>query len=136
MSSQKDRIYTLLSGLIALGYGWITINSIIGLESKRIVCPIKLITGIPCPSCGSTRSVLNLFEGDFLSAIHTNPLGLLIFIFLLVCPIWLLCDFILKKETLWIYYQKMETILRNKKIAIPLVLLVLINWVWNISKEL
>ena len=136
MSSPKDRIYFLLSGLIVLGYTWIIINSIVEQGSKQIVCPIKLTTGIPCPSCGSTRSVLMLFEGNLLSALQTNPFGLVIFIVLLVAPFWLLYDYIFKKGTLWTFYNKVESILKNKKVAFPLILLVLINWIWNISKAL
>ena len=136
MSSSKDRIYFLLSGLIVTGYTWIIVNSIIGQGTKQVVCPIKLATGIPCPSCGSTRSVLKIFEGDIISALQTNPLGFVIFTVLLVGPFWLLYDFILKKDTLWIFYNKVETILKDKKVAVLLILLVLINWIWNISKEL
>jgi hypothetical protein len=136
MPSSKDRIYILLSGLIVVGYSWIIVNSIIGQEAKRIVCPIKMSTGIPCPSCGSTRSVLMLIEGDLHLALYTNPFGLLIFAVLLIGPFWILYDYLLKKDTLWIFYYKVETILKNKKIALPLILLVIINWIWNISKEL
>ena len=136
MSSSKDRIYFLLSGLIVVGYTWIIVNSIFLQGAKQIVCPIKMSTGIPCPSCGSTRSVLLLIEGDLLSALHSNPFGLLIFTVLLIGPFCILYDYFLKKDTLWICYNKVERILKNKKIALPLILLVIINWIRNIIKEL
>ena len=136
MSSPKDRTYLLLSSLIVLGYSWIIINLILGQGAKQIICPIKLTTGIPCPSCGSTRSVLNLLDGDLIAALQTNPLGLVIFSVLLVGPFWLMYDYFLKKDSLWICYNKVESVLKNKKISLPLIMLVLINWIWNISKEL
>lgn len=37
-------------------------------------CVIKNITGIPCPSCGMTRSYLHVLEGDFSSAFYDHPL--------------------------------------------------------------
>jgi hypothetical protein len=37
----------------------------------------KGLTGIPCPTCGSTRSVVHLSHGDFLSAFVMNPLATL-----------------------------------------------------------
>lgn len=37
-------------------------------------CVFKRLTTIPCPSCGSTRSVVHLSHGDFLSAFVMNPL--------------------------------------------------------------
>ena len=37
-------------------------------------CVFKGLTGIPCPTCGSTRSVVHLAHGDILSALAMNPL--------------------------------------------------------------
>lgn len=37
-------------------------------------CVFKVITGYPCPTCGSTRIVSSLIELDILSAFHWNPL--------------------------------------------------------------
>jgi hypothetical protein len=33
------------------------------------------LTGLPCPFCGTTRSVGNLLLGDFQGALSMNPLG-------------------------------------------------------------
>ena len=38
-------------------------------------CPFRRLTGIHCPGCGGTRSILALIRGDFLEAIHDNPAG-------------------------------------------------------------
>lgn len=37
-------------------------------------CVIKNVTGIPCPSCGMTRSYLHVLEGDFSAAFYDHPL--------------------------------------------------------------
>jgi len=37
-------------------------------------CPFNELTGIPCPTCGATRSVIHLAQGDLLSSIAVNPL--------------------------------------------------------------
>ena len=37
-------------------------------------CVFKGLTGIPCPTCGSTRSVVYLSHGKVLSAFAMNPL--------------------------------------------------------------
>ena len=37
-------------------------------------CVFKVITGYPCPTCGSTRIVSSLIELDILSAFRWNPL--------------------------------------------------------------
>jgi len=37
-------------------------------------CVFKGLTGLPCPACGSTRSVVHIAHGDILSALAMNPL--------------------------------------------------------------
>lgn len=36
-------------------------------------CPLRLVTGIHCPGCGGTRSMLELMQGHLFRAIHDNP---------------------------------------------------------------
>ena len=38
------------------------------------ICPFKLLTGLPCPTCGSTRMVMALVTGHFADAWRLNPL--------------------------------------------------------------
>jgi hypothetical protein len=40
-----------------------------------IFCPLKYLTGIPCPFCGGTRAALALLQGDFHQAVMMNPLA-------------------------------------------------------------
>ena len=50
-------------------------------------CPLRTITGIPCPLCGMTRGVTALVHGDVARAVLLNPgvlLAVLGAIFLLV----------------------------------------------------
>ncbi len=37
-------------------------------------CPIKFLTGIPCPGCGMTRAILSALRLDFAEAFHFHPL--------------------------------------------------------------
>jgi hypothetical protein len=37
-------------------------------------CLFHSTTGVPCPTCGATRSVLALLEGDLPRAVTFNPL--------------------------------------------------------------
>ena len=43
-------------------------------------CPFKAITGYPCASCGATRSLLALLEGDVATSFAMNPLFALIYV--------------------------------------------------------
>jgi len=38
------------------------------------ICPLKRFTGVPCPTCGSTRAVLRALRGDFAGAWVMQPL--------------------------------------------------------------
>jgi hypothetical protein len=55
--------------LVMLGAGWF-----LPVLSLAPDCVFKGLTGIPCPTCGSTRSVVYLAHGDVLSALAMNPL--------------------------------------------------------------
>jgi hypothetical protein len=39
-----------------------------------VLCPLKRMSGVPCPTCGATRSVLSLLNGNPGGAIAYNPL--------------------------------------------------------------
>jgi len=40
-----------------------------------IVCPFRLLTGLPCPGCGLTRSWVFLAHGRVTDALSANPFG-------------------------------------------------------------
>ena len=50
-------------------------------------CLVKQLTGIPCPSCGSTRAVMSLMRFHFWESVLYNPLPLLLLCFLFA--LWL-----------------------------------------------
>ena len=39
------------------------------------LCVFKIVTGIPCPTCGLTRAVMALSRGDLDRALFMNPLA-------------------------------------------------------------
>jgi hypothetical protein len=39
------------------------------------LCPFHLLTGLPCPGCGVTRSASNLLRGDVARAINYHAFG-------------------------------------------------------------
>lgn len=48
------------------------------------LCPLHAMTGIPCPGCGMTRSVVGLSHGHFEQALRYHPLGLIVYALLIV----------------------------------------------------
>jgi hypothetical protein len=138
MTLDRNKLYLILFIACLAGYIWLyfSITKNITENNSAEVCLIKHVTNIPCPSCGSTRSVISLTKGDFIGALNINPIGYLVAIIMLIAPIWILVDTVRNAKTLFDFYQKIESYLKQPKIAIPLILLVIINWIWNITKGL
>jgi len=45
------------------------------LDTEQSFCPLKALTGFPCPSCGITKSIVYFYEGDWLKSISFHVLG-------------------------------------------------------------
>jgi hypothetical protein len=41
-------------------------------------CPLRAITGIPCPFCGMTRAVVAAVHGNIVTSLKYNPAGILL----------------------------------------------------------
>jgi len=138
MTLDRNKLYSILLVACLVGYIWLyfSITNNITENISVEVCIIKYLTNIPCPSCGSTRSLISLTNGDFIGALSFNPIGYLIATIMLIAPIWVIVDTINRTKTLFDFYLKIETYLKRPKIAIPLIMLVIINWIWNITKGL
>ncbi len=80
------------------------------IETEQSLCPFKLLTGFPCPGCGITKSLIFLYEGDFLKSIYYHLFGPFTVLFCFATIIILTVELVTKKE----YFQN---ILYSKKIA-------------------
>ncbi len=139
MPIKRNKLYTILALTLAAGYVWLLIGfhaNYFEKENPAEVCLIKHTTNVPCPSCGSSRSVVTLMHGDFLGSLYLNPFGLVIALIMAITPFWLAFDLITGKSTLLHFYHRTEKWLRKPALAIPLIALVLMNWIWNITKGL
>lgn len=135
----KNKLYLFLLFACFVGYSWLLFSLQHEHEIQNqefTVCLFKKVTTVPCPSCGTTRSVMQLSHENFLSAILINPFGIIVGLIMILAPVWISYDFIQKKETFYTTYLKIETILRKRKVAIVLIVLVVANWIWNIKKNL
>jgi hypothetical protein len=51
-----------------------TVVGLLGLDRVPVtMCVFKGLTGLPCPTCGSTRVAARLFDLDFAGALAMNP---------------------------------------------------------------
>jgi len=136
MALRGRNLYLILSTACAAGYIWLYYHLASAGTGTFSVCMIKHATGIPCPSCGSTRAVAELVKGHWHEALLINPLSILIAAVLITVPVWILTDLLTGSRSLYRSYHGMEAQLRKPAYAIPLIALVMINWIWNICKGL
>lgn len=52
-------------------------------EVTGTICLIRGMIGIPCPSCGMSRAIITILNGDFISAFRYHPLFWLPFVILI-----------------------------------------------------
>lgn len=79
----KSELGALFGGVLVVGAGlgalWL------GLGLPRPPCYFREFTGVPCPTCGSTRLFEALLSGDVVTALSLNPL---MFLFGVIVAIW------------------------------------------------
>lgn len=99
-----------------------------GLVLRLAHCPLRDLTGMPCPTCGGTHATLALAEGRWGDAIAANPLvtvGLVLF------GIWLMIGLLatvapgLRRRIVWSAREK-------KTARFLAVFLFLATWIWEI----
>ena len=102
-----------------------------GFSTGPSLCLFRNITGLPCPFCGSTRSVGHILQGEFSAALFSNPLGyfgLAFLILLFVSPARI-------KSASSSVAQKWWTLTQRNQIVIT-VGLILLAWVVNTPRLL
>lgn len=136
---KKKNLYALTLLLSFGGYGWLLWNFVeySARNNTPTLCLIKHVTGIPCPSCGTTTAMIELVHGNIVSSLLINPFGLFMTIVLIIVPGWIIADLLRKQESFFRFYRWFETYLnRHRWVSVPAVLIVIMNWIWNISKGL
>lgn len=83
------------------------------LKSDQSLCPFKLVTGFPCPSCGITKSMVYFYKGDIIKSISYHILGPAVVIICLLVVVLLSIELVTKKDYFKNYFY-------NKKLAYSL----------------
>lgn len=57
-------------------------------------CPLRTLTGLPCPTCGTAHAAVALLDGRILAALAANPMTTVAAVLFLVggmlAPLWVL----------------------------------------------
>ncbi len=89
-------------------------------------CTFRVLTGFPCPTCGSTRSLVHLSHARFLPAFVMNPLASFILIGMSIGFFYGIITLFLKLPRVRISLSDAEKD-RVRKTAF---LIVLLNWLY------
>jgi hypothetical protein len=88
----------LLAGSLLLpflAFDWIT------SPNSLVLCPLRAVTGIPCPSCGLTRALAHLERGHLAQALKFHPFSPLILLLALALFILILQELVIHKSILF-----------------------------------
>ncbi len=91
-------------------------------------CPLRDMTGVPCPTCGGTHAAVALAEGRWADALAANPL---VAVSLVVFGLWLLAGVI----ATMVPALRLDLVLtdREKKTArILAVVLLVASWLFQL----
>lgn len=71
-------------------------------------CLINKTFGILCPSCGGTRCIINLLQGNFLESFNYHPIFFVTAIYLMVINVIYIVNAFRKREILTFLYPKVK----------------------------
>lgn len=129
---ERSPLPRLLAGplLLMLTGGLLAVRLIPDLVHGLSRCPLRDITGVPCPTCGGTHAAAGMAAGRWLDALQANPIatvGLAVF-------------------TLWAVYGVIATLLPRLRRGLELsgpekkaarylaAFLILASWAWQIAR--
>ncbi len=87
----------LLAGVLLLpllAFDWV--NS----PGSLVLCPLRAVTGIPCPSCGLTRALAHLEHGHWAEAVRFHPFAPLVFLLVLALALMLAFELVTGKTVI------------------------------------
>lgn len=74
-----------------------------GYRLPFLQCPLRALTGIPCPTCGVTRSFVAIVQGDFSQAVQYHLFGPVVFLLFLAATIFLLWELTTNQKSIALY---------------------------------
>jgi hypothetical protein len=69
-SSVPERLAMTAAALVPAAFGYPAVHAATGFAP---VCPLREVTGVPCPFCGGTTSATALAGGHLTDALAANP---------------------------------------------------------------
>jgi hypothetical protein len=135
MTGMRIMLKNRTSGQIEFGliYGVIALTGLFAAYYVPVLdiapgCVLKGITGLPCPSCGSTRSIVHLAHGNVIASVAMNPLMSLLLIGAVLFFLYSFGTLVLGMRRVHIKLLENE----KKMVRTISVVVLLVNWLYLI----
>ncbi len=132
----RNKLYTIVAVVWVLSSLWIVYSLFFSSGAFFLKCPFKAITTIPCPACGTTTGLMSLLKGEFTVAFLSNPLSYLALLIMIILPFWIIIDLVTRGDSLFLFYQWMEVLLRKRYFYVPAIIVIITIWAHNIIASL
>ena len=93
-------------------------------------CPFFAVTGLPCVTCGATRSAIAFLHGDILSALRWNPLAFVAFCGVIAFDLYAVIVLVGRMPRLRIVDW---TIAEKNAVRIAAITLLALNWIYLLA---
>ncbi len=93
-----------------------------------VFCTFRALTGLPCPTCGSTRALARLATLDVAGAVAMNPLAALVFALI---ALWALVDLVLLPRRRALSLEVSPRVARGLRLTA--LVLFLANWAYLLA---
>ncbi|MCS6860063.1 MAG: DUF2752 domain-containing protein [Abditibacteriales bacterium] len=90
------------------------------------VCWMRVVTGIPCPGCGSTRCLMALARFDMAEAFRLNPMVFTAFVLLIGWLLLWTADQYLHRQ----WAVRVSKRIQRLPLAVIIPLIVVANWIY------
>lgn len=68
------------------------------IEQAQSLCPFKMLTGLPCPGCGITKSLIFLYQGDIGKSFRYHLFGPPLVLFCILVVLFMSVELITSKN--------------------------------------
>ena len=111
------RLTAVASGLLVLAW----------LPMPHVVCPFRMLTGVPCPFCGGTHAGIDLGRGHPAAALHASPLAVCGAVAVVILPV-------LRKTVLAERWRRLSARTRNTAAITGIVAALAVSEAWQLAR--
>jgi hypothetical protein len=135
--TQQRKFYLFITAGTSVVWLWIFYTLYAGMAQGFSPCIFRGITGISCPSCGITRGIVALLQGNISAPAHYNMLAYIAMPVLVIAPLWLIVDSISAKASMYTTYTHALHISKQRPaILISFFALIAANWIWTLYNNI